>query len=462
MSLLEPFAWLKAIYDRARVQRLSRAELEAQQLTKFRKLVALAYERSPFYRAIIDERSLDLDDCHPTDFPVLTKQLVAHNFDRILTDRRLSRSRIEEFLSRSSDPAELLDGKFHVLHSSGTSGASTCMVYSHEAWIQGASQMSRVFPLRLGTRVAFVAAVHGHFAGASLLVTGNHGTSRLFFDVKTYDVGRPMREIVDALNHFQPRVLTGYAGVLERLAEFQDAGALRIRPSLVVSGAEPLRPLCRTTLEASFQAPLINAYASTEHLFMALTLPDADATDAGPGSDGMYLLEDDLIFELHDDCTYVTNLFNPTLPLIRYRMDDVLVAAKGSSGPYPFTRITDLVGRQEDSAIFVNEQGTEDFVHPSLLGKLFVPGLKSWQVQLVNRVAFVFRARFEQGRSGEQKRDIRQKICDRLGALLRQKRMTNVGFEIQEVDGLEVDPKSGKTRIVLAPKNGQRVSGTPL
>jgi phenylacetate-CoA ligase len=445
MSPLEPFAWLKAIYEQARAQRFSRARLEAQQIAKFRKLVALAYERSLFYRSLIDERSLDLDRCLPSDFPVLTKQVVADNFDRLLTDPRLSRRRIEEFLSRSSDPAELLDGQFHVLHSSGTSGTTTNMVYSHQAWIQGASQMLRVFPLRLRTRVAFVAAAHGHFAGASLLVTGNHGTNRLFFDVKTYDVGRPMRQVVEALNHFQPQLLTGYAGVLERLAEYQEAGVLRICPTIIVSGAEPLRPCCRTTLESSFQAQVINAYASTEHLFMALTLP---------GSDGMYLLEDYLIFELRDDCTYVTNLFNHTLPLIRYQMDDVLIPAKDSSGRYPFTKISDLVGRAEDSAIFVNEEGAQDFVHPSLLGKLSVPGLRSWQVQIVNRAAFVFRARFEEGRSREQKRDIRQSIRHRLDALLAEKHMHNVGFEIKEVDRLEVDPRSGKTRMVLAPHDG--------
>src|SRR5271169_1727900 len=93
ISALEPFAWLKAIYQKARVLRLSREQLEAEQAEKFRKLVALAYERSPFYRSIIDEQSLDLNRCRPTDFPVLTKQIVAENFDRMLTDPRLSRAR---------------------------------------------------------------------------------------------------------------------------------------------------------------------------------------------------------------------------------------------------------------------------------------------------------------------------------------------------------------------------------
>jgi phenylacetate-coenzyme A ligase PaaK-like adenylate-forming protein len=447
MSPLEPCAWLKAIWERARVLRLSREQLEAEQVAKFRKLVRLVYDRSPFYRAIIEERSLDVDRCRPSDFPILTKQAVAENFDRILTDRRLSLARIEKFLAHSHDPGELLDGRFHVLHSSGTSGTVGHFVYSHEAWIRGASQMLRVLPLRLRTKVAFVAAARGHFAGASLLVTGNYGTNRLFFDVQTYDVSRPMDQIITALNEFQPHALTGYAGVLERLAEAQEQGSLSIRPRVIVSGAEPLRPQCRAILENTFQVPVVNAYASSEHLFMALTLP---------GSKDMYLLEDDLIFELHDDFTCVTNLFNDTLPLIRYRMDDVLIPQKDACGHSPLIKIRDLVGRSEDSPVFLNQDGFEDFIHPSLIGELLVPGLKSWQIQLINQTSFVFLARFEANRGREEKQAVRRQIREQLRAILAEKRMQNVDFQIEEIDRPKLDPVSGKTRMILKPERKER------
>jgi len=447
MSPWEPVAWLAAIWERARVLSLSREQLEAEQAAKFHKLVRLVYDRSPFYRSIIEERSLDIDHCRPSDFPILTKQTVAENFDQILTDRRLSLARIEKFLAQSRDPGELLDGRFHVLHSSGTSGTVGHAVYSHEAWIKGASQMLRVLPLRLRTKVAFVAAARGHFAGASLLVTGNYGTNRLFFDVRTYDVSRPMDQIIEALNDFQPQALTGYAGVLERLAEAQGDGALSIRPRVIVSGAEPLRPHCRAILEQAFDVPVVNAYASSEHLFMALTLP---------GSEGMHLLEDDLIFELHDDFTCVTNLFNDTLPLIRYRMDDVLIPQKEASGRFPLTKIRDLVGRSEDSPVFLNQDAVQDFIHPSLIGELLVPGLRSWQIQIVDRTSFVFLARSEAYLGPDEKQAIRREIREQLRAILAEKRMQNVDFQIEEIDRLKLDPASGKTRMILKPECKER------
>jgi phenylacetate-CoA ligase len=447
ISPQEALAWIKAVWERARVQRLSRLQLEAEQAEKFRALVRLVYERSPFYRAIIRERSLDVDRCRPSDFPVLTKQTVADNFDQMLTDSRLSRSRIEQFLTQSRDPSELLDGRYHVLHSSGTSGTVGYMVYSHDEWIKGATQMLRVFPLRLRTRVAFVGATRGHFAGASLVLSGNHKTNRLFYDVQTFDVSRPMDQMIAALNRFQPHVLTGYAGLLERMAEAQEEGAFSIKPRVVVCGAEPMRPRSRPLLQKAFGVPIVNSYASSEHLFMAFTLP---------GSDGMHLLEDDLIFELQEDCTYVTNLFNHTLPLIRYRMNDVLIQENDSSGRYPFTKIRDLVGRFEDAAVFVNREGREDSIHPSLIAELVVPGLKSWQIQLIDDASFVFNARFEAGRGREEKQAVRRQIREQLREILAEKRMENVDFQIEEVDRLEIDPASGKTRMILKPKRQER------
>ena len=385
MNMVSPrelCAWTKALWDHFRAGRMTRAAVEKRQIQKFRKLVAFANARSPYYAAIIKDRGIDPLNCTPLDFPALTKQDVIEHFDQIVTDPRVTRRRIAEFLARSHSPQELFDGEFHVLHTSGTSGRIGYFVFSHDAWIKGSTQMTRILPPRLRTRVAYVAAVEGHFAGACLLLTGNHGTNHLFYDVRTFDVGRPLSETIAALNAFRPQVLAGYAAVLKLLAEAQTSSALRIKPRLIVSGAEPLRPDGKTFLETAFQAPAVNAYASSEHLFMAMSMP---------GSDGMYLLEEDLIFELHDDHLCVTNLFNPTLPLIRYRMDDVMFLEPGVYQG-PFRKIRDLVGRVEDTLIFTNREGREEYIHPVVIVEFSVPGLHAWQVVVRDKTSFVFRA----------------------------------------------------------------------
>ncbi len=435
--------WAKALWERRRNIRLTREQLESQQLRKFRRLVAFVQKRSPFYRRIIEERGIDPATCVPTDFPVLTKREVMANFDDIVTDRRITRERVLDFLAKSKDPGELLDDEFHVLHTSGTSGTMGVYVYSREGWIKGASNITRVAPPRLRRRSAFVAATRGHFAGVSLMVTGNRGTNRLFYNVRTYDVGRPMPEIIADLNKFQPHVLSGYAAVMKVLGEAQQRGELKIRPEMVGNGGEPLMPEVKALLQRAFNAPVSNAYATSELLYMGLTLPDS-------GPDGsMHLMEDSLIFELHDDHTCVTNLFNEVMPLIRYRLDDVLVPDTESENKYPFTKVRGIVGRCEDALVFTNKHGKEDFIHPIVIVELVIPGLNAWQIVLESKTSFRFRARLEAGQTEQEQQATRDRIIQTMGALLAEKDMENVKFTIEQVDALEIDAHSGKFRLVV-------------
>ncbi|MCE9518106.1 MAG: hypothetical protein K8R87_00825 [Verrucomicrobia bacterium] len=436
----ESYLWLKTLWDHRCNLRISRAKLEAAQLKKFRRLVSRVQHHSRYYRAIIEQHGINPATCLPADFPILTKHDVIRHFDDIVTDRRITRDRIADFLARSTDPQELFEGRFHVLHTSGTSGTVGYFVFSHEAWIKGSSHAVRAAPLRWRRRTAFVAATRGHFAGASLILTGNHGTNNLFYDVRTFDVGRPMPEIIAELNKFQPHVLSGYGTVLRVLAEAQERGELRIKPTHVGNGGEPLLLETKACLERAFHVPVMNAYASSEHLYMGMTLP---------GSNGMHLLEDDLIFELNPDHTCVTNLFNETMPLIRYRMDDVLVPDLNGSTKLPFTKVKEIVGRSEDALIFTNCHGQEDFIHPIVIVELIVSGLNAWQIVLENKTSFRFRARLNAGQSIQEQQATCDRIRDKMNAILAEKEMSNVHFEIEQVDTLEIDPQTGKFRLVV-------------
>jgi len=448
----ESYLWLKALWDHRQNLRISREQLEVAQMKKFRKLVSFVQHHSPYYRAIMDKNGIDPGKCVPTDFPILTKKDVIEHFDELVTDRRITRDRIAKFLARSTDPADLFEGRYHVLHTSGTSGTVGYFVFSHEAWIKGASHVVRAAPLRWRRRTAFVAATRGHFAGASLMLTGNHGSNNLFYDVRTFDVGRPMSEIIDGLNQFQPHNLSGYATILKVLAEAQECGELRIKPAHVGNGGEPLLPEVKAYLERIFKVPVLNGYASSEHLYMGMTLP---------GSDGMYLMEDDLIFEMQTNHTCVTNLFNDTLPLIRYRMDDVLVPDINKQGRYPFTKVKEIIGRCEDSLVFTNRHGKDDFIHPIVIVELIVNGLNAWQIVLESQTSFRFRARFDAGLTAQDILETHERIREKLSAILAEKEMSNVQFVIEQVDSMEINPHSGKFRLVVRNPGCQQTNLMP-
>ena len=97
-------AFLKARVEHLRNARLSPAEIKALQLKKFRRLVAYANDHSPYYRDLIADRHIDIESCVPSDFPPLTKSDLMANFDRIVTDRRITAAGIEKFLLASQIP----------------------------------------------------------------------------------------------------------------------------------------------------------------------------------------------------------------------------------------------------------------------------------------------------------------------------------------------------------------------
>ncbi|MCZ6785663.1 MAG: hypothetical protein O7E54_00720, partial [Planctomycetota bacterium] len=350
--------------------------------------------------------------------------------------------RVEEFLARSRDPRELMDGKYRVLHTSGTSGVLCTTVYAPDDWLKGVIHFERLVRLSFRKKkMAFVAATQGHFAGVSMAASPALWLSKIFYPTRLFDINQPTADIVKGLNEWDPRVVAGYAGALRMLAEVKEKGELTISPRLLAAGGEPLTKRDQLYIENVFGTHVRNTYAASEHLFMGFDLHH------GPG---MYLLEDNLIFELKDDCTLVTNLFNKTLPLIRYRMDDVLKLAPPQVRGYgSYTVIDEVVGRQEEAPVFHNEDGEEDWIHPIVIVEFYVKGLKAFQLHIVDRDSFRFHVVLDSHLNDVEAANVEREIGERMRALLTQKRMNNVRFEIHRVDELGPDPKTGKFRLIV-------------
>ncbi len=168
-----------------------------------------------------------------------------------------------------------------------------------------------------------------------------------------------------------------------------------------------------------------------------------------PGGTGMRLFEDDLIFEFRSDHILVTNLLNHSMPLIRYRMDDVLEPMNQLSRHGPFQLVRDVVGRTEQPLEFASRDGGRDFIHPIVIAEFFVPHLAAFQIVLDTPTHFTFRARLDSDLRPHVHAETLRRIDARLRELLAQKHLEHVTFTIDEVDALSVDPRTGKFRLVV-------------
>jgi len=430
--------------------RMTREQFAAMKLAKFRQLVRHAAQNAPYYAELIRERSIDIDHSTPADFPPLTKGMLMAQFDRIVTDRRITKQGIADFLTRSHDPLELLLDEFRVIHTSGSSGEVGYFVYSPADWARGVAQGLRQRRRRARLRrrrrfgrmrFAYYGAIGGHFAGITMMRAASRGLARLLMRAAYYEVNNPLPETIAALNEFQPDFLAGYTGALTILAGKQREGVLRIAPIAIATAGESLSATDKTTLEEAFGCEATNGYGSSEHLMMGF---------AFPGGSTMILHDDDLIYEMFEDHTLVTNLFNYTLPLIRYRMADVLRPVASRSDPSsPYLEIESLVGRTELIPKFINEEGTEDFISPHTINEIFVAGVSRFQMRLTGPAAFRFAVCLDEVLTPQQRDEAVQRLQQRLCELLEQKRMSNVKFTVEVVDHLAVDPRTRKFQLIV-------------
>jgi phenylacetate-CoA ligase len=259
-------------------------------------------------------------------------------------------------LETLTDDAYLF-GRYHVIASGGSTGRRGVFVYDWDEWStmylgiqryelrrQAEELRSRPGPI---TMVA-VAAGRASHASRALLQTFSSEDQV----IGGVPVTLPVDEIVAGLNEQDPDVLFAYPSALLPLADRARAGELRIRPRRILVGAEPLLPEIRATAEATWNVPVINVYGSSEGGPMGI------ACGAGPG---LHLAEDLCIIEPVDAGgrpvapgersakIYLTNLYNHTLPLIRYEVTDEVTPLSGSCPCGSAHRlIADPQGRLDD------------------------------------------------------------------------------------------------------------------
>ena len=219
----------------------------------------------------------------------------------------------------------------------------------------------------------------------------------------------------------------------------QRAGRLNIKPAAIAATGEMVTKADMEYLSSSFGgANALSMYACTEHMLLGISNPDRDT---------MTLLDENLIFEFHEDHSVITNLFNFTMPLIRYRMSDILrpVSAPGAQRIV----IQNLVGRTEQLPLFVNSAGGQDFISPHTINEIFVEGVTRFQMQITGSTSFRFPICVEPQLDGTQRAAAAAGVEARLREILGQKGLSNVTFEVPIVADLPVNERTRKFQLIV-------------
>lgn len=423
----------------------SRENMLKKQRLRLEKLVRYAKENSIFYRKqyakVPDNFSLE-------DLPPVTKPELMANLDSVLTDPNVNMERIRSFTGNQDNIGRMLDGKYLVFKTSGSTGNPAMVLYDKDAIdVSSAVAAFRTFArkddyeafMRHGKKTAGVFADHGFY-----LACGMSRYLQLKYPLKktkiTVDVNSPEEEIIRELNAFQPSMLSGYPSNLALLADLKD---LTIHPDVVITGGELLTDTIRKKISERFGCYVQTHYSCTEGGEIACECCNGH----------LHINEDWIILEPIDknnrpvgfgvmsDKVLITNLSNYIQPFIRYELTDRVIVHNEKCGCGRDTLWLEIEGRTDD----VLEFGNGVRIAPMSLYKILEEVEEIRRFQLVQKASDLLELRV----IADKKQQAFEKASKALKEYFDSKGINNIRILLSD-ELPQTDKVSGKFKHIYA------------
>jgi phenylacetate-CoA ligase len=414
-----------------------RDKLSSFQNRRIAQIVKYAYENSGFYRKKFMEARIHPDQIKTAAdlnrVPVVSKQELKDNIDDVIP-RRYNRSRllVQRTSGSTGQPLHVyLTGAENEYRKAKHLRAQ--MVLGQKPWDKWAVVTS---PL--------------HFAETSKL----QRQLRLFgtFPISVFD---DIETQVSKLESYRPNVIDGYSNSILLLAkELKKRALCSVAPKFLVSGAELIDLPSREFVENVFGAPFYDQYACVEVERMAWQCRQKDDYHIDVDSIALQFLDKngDEVAAGEEGEIICTSLFNYSMPIIRYALEDIGV---------PSEKAECECGRSFPMMKVMEGRKTSLLVFPS--GRVFAPFafmLAVWTFKRYDSIdmfriiqrrkdLIVFRLKIKDSAvdRGLTEMELVTHVRNALGIT-----EDEIKFEVEFVEDIPLD-KSGKFRIVISELN---------
>ena len=311
----------------------SREQIVAFQERRLRELVTHAYDNVPYYRRLFDDAGIEPRDIQRLSdlekIPITTKATLQSLGGSDMIARGVS---ISSLIMRQTN---------------GSTGIPLSVYRQRAEQLVPPLFLWRVMrDLGLSRGVRVTALVKGTYRGRSRsMVSRARRQLRRITGLRQWtrvDSTLPIDQVATLLRESKPDVISGYPGVLSRLARHLADGKNEVRPRLIVSTSELLTPAIRQRVESVFQTRVRDTYSCYELGLIASECPLGGT---------YHVCDDNAIVEIepHSGELIGTSLHFAAMPLIRYRLGDIV-----TRGPdrcrcgSPFTTLSSITGRTID------------------------------------------------------------------------------------------------------------------
>ncbi len=353
---------LKAIMLTRKAQKMTATERAELQNSRLRELVAYAKANSLYYAELYKNVG---DSFSLTDLPPTNKIALMEHFDEWMTDRSLTRKKVDDFMADLSNVGKKLDGKYLIYTTSGSTG-NPCVVLYDDTTINVSSAIGvlRSFArkqdmkayMKQGKKTLALFAEGGFYLASGSVKYNLRKMPWKKNMMKSCDVRKKTQDIIDIMNDFQPTMIGSYPTALELLAYEQESGNLHVKPAIIMTGGEHLSDSVRNRLSKVFGCYVQTNYSCTEGGTVACECTERH----------FHVNDDWVILEAVDENNrpvpfgtqsskvLLTNLANKVCPFIRFEITDRIVmhdepCACGDNRPW-----LTIEGRTDDILTFGN------------------------------------------------------------------------------------------------------------
>jgi len=295
------------------------------------------------------------------NFPIINKKIFMENFETINTVGISKKEAFRvAFASEESRDFSNKIGNISIGLSSGTSGNRGLFLVSEEESIRWAGYILR--------RVLPKPWLQKHKIAFFLRANSNlyESVNSKLIEFSFYDLIYPIEKHIESLNRTQPSILIAPAQVLRLLALSKE---LDISPIKIISVAEVLEEEDEEIISKRFSQKVHQIYQCTEG-FLAHTCSEGNLH---LNEDRVYIEKEWIEKKSGRFSPIITDFFRSSQPVIRYKLDDILVENKEpcSCGSV-FTRLKKIEGRCDDILKVRNRNNHEYLLFPDFIRRAII------------------------------------------------------------------------------------------
>ena len=382
-------AFCYGYYQGKRGPSRSAKNLHQCQQRMFRRLQRKVLPQTTFYQSLSENPMVD--------FPIIDKMVFLNHFDAIntvgLTRRQCEQHALQaELQGIAARPLNSIS----VGLSSGTSGQRGIFLTNAMEQAEWAGYIiARNLPLRWRRqRVALL------LRSNNALYEASRG---LLLQFRFFDLHQEFTSLSAALEQYRPDILIAPAKVLEQLA----SARINMQPDKIISVAEVLEADNRALISQYFDRQIDEIYQCTEGYL---------ASSCRHGR--LHLNEDVLIIEKQwlDQSSgrfvpVITDLRRRTLPLVRFRLDDILVV-DDSACPCgsAMTVISHIEGRCDDMLWLLDHNHYWQALFPDLIRRAMMLCCEHFRDYRIEQWADSWRIFLDSDQTEIAQRHIRQQL----------------------------------------------------